>query len=62
MVPSVNGYSDLKNARKVALASFYATAIHALIVTMGLEQYCVTLTDDMIDNFCAVLFIQLSEW
>ena len=35
---SVTGYSDsLKNARKVALASFYATAIQALIMTMGLE-------------------------
>ena len=32
---SVTGNSDLKNARKVALASFYATAIQALIVTMG---------------------------
>ena len=53
---SVTGYSDLKNARKVALASFYATAIQALIVTMGLEQYCVTLTDDMIDIFCADAF------
>ena len=43
---SVTGYtSGLKKARKVALASFYATAIQALIVTMGLEQYCITLTD-----------------
>ena len=48
--------ADLKNARKVAVASFYATAIQALIVTMGLEQYCVTLTDDMIDIFCADAF------
>ena len=36
---SVTGYSVLKKARKVALASFYATAIQALLVTMGLEQY-----------------------
>ena len=35
---SVTGDSDLKNARKVAaLASFYATAIQALIMTMCLE-------------------------
>ena len=53
---SVTGYSVLKKARKVALASFYATAIQALIVTMGLEQYCNTLTNNMIDNFCADAF------
>ena len=54
---SVIGYSVvLKKARKVALASFYATAIQALIVTMGLEQYCNTLAVNMIDNFCADAF------
>ena len=36
---SVTGYSVLKNARKVALASFYATAIQALVVTMGLVTH-----------------------
>ena len=36
---SVTGYGALKNARKGALASFYATAIQALLVrTLGLEQ------------------------
>ena len=50
---SVTGNSALKNARKVALASFYG---QALIVTMGSEQYCVALSDDMIDNFCATAF------
>ena len=51
---SVTGYGVLKNARKVALASFYATAIQALLVTMGLEQYCDTLSDNIkIDVFCA---------
>ena len=55
--PSVTGYSAvLKNARKVALASFYVTAIQALIVTMGLEQYCDTLSDNMIEVFCADAF------
>ena len=34
---SVTGYGVLKNVRKVALASFYATAIQALLVTMGLD-------------------------
>ena len=45
--------------RKVALASFYATAIQALLVTMGLEQYCDTLSDNMIDVFCADAFCLL---
>ena len=59
---SVAGYSDLKKARKVVLASFYATAIQALIVTMGLEQYCDTLTDNMIDDFCEdALFVCLTS-
>ena len=41
----------------MALASFYATAIQALLVTMaGLEQYCDTLSDNMIDIFCADAF------
>ena len=40
----------------MALASFYATAIQALLVTMGLEQYCDTLSDNMIDVFCADAF------
>ena len=56
MVLELSGDVDsvLKKARKVALASFYATAIQALIVTLGLDQYCTnTLTDNMIDNFCA---------
>ena len=45
---SVTGYGALKKARKVAIASFYATAIQVLIVTMGSEQYCVALwSDDM---------------
>ena len=40
----------------MALASFYATAIQALLVTMGLEQYCDTLSDNMIDVFCTDAF------
>ena len=53
---SVTGYSVLRNARNLALSSFYATAIQALVVTMGLELYCDTLSDNMIDVFCADAF------
>ena len=57
---SVPGYGTLKKARKVAIASFYATAIQALVVTMALSgagrQYCVELTDVMIETFCSTAF------
>ena len=54
---SVTGCGVLKNARKVALASFYATAIQALLVTDGLGAVLPdTLSDNMIDVFCADAF------